>query len=316
MPMFIGAVVIAAAQACAPAVAQEFPKKQPVKIVVAANAGGGTDVMARITAEFLQRRWNQTVIVENKPGASGTIGADLVAKSPADGYTLFLTASEFPAVPAVRAVPYKFDEMTFLIRGFVVPPLMFASPKFPISSLQDLIAHMKANPEKVRYGSTGIGAIVHMGFAMIEGSAGVKGLHVPYQGVAPIFNDLLAGAIDITQAAPPFPDGLKVLGSVGSKRNPAYPDLPTLEDVGVKNASWDLWFGFIAPPNLPKALAEQLTADLGAVLKDPQAIAKYRSSLKYEPDPAALTGDAFKRQVVQENKQWKAVVERHKIVVQ
>jgi tripartite-type tricarboxylate transporter receptor subunit TctC len=316
MPMFIGAVVIAAAQACAPAVAQEFPKKQPVKIVVAANAGGGTDVMARITAEFLQRRWNQTVIVENKPGASGTIGADLVAKSPADGYTLFLTASEFPAVPAVRAVPYKFDEMTFLIRGFVVPPLMFASPKFPISSLQDLIAHMKANPEKVRYGSTGIGAIVHMGFAMIEGSAGVKGLHVPYQGVAPIFNDLLAGAIDITQAAPPFPDGLKVLGSVGSKRNPAYPDLPTLEEVGVKNASWDLWFGFIAPPNLPKALAEQLTADLGAVLKDPQAIAKYRSSLKYEPDPAALTGDAFKRQVVQENKQWKAVVERHKIVVQ
>ena len=311
------ALLTGATQFASPALAQEFPKKQPVKIVVPVPPGGGTDVLARITAEFLQRRLGQTVIVENKPGASSTIGSDLVAKSPADGYTILFTGAEFAVVPAVRGhLPYKFDEFTFLIRGFTVPPLMVASAKLPASSLQELTTQMKTHPGQIRYGTSGIGAIVHMGLAMFEGAAGVKGLHVPYQGMAPVYNDLLAGTIDISQTAPPFPEGLKVLGSVGSRRNPAYPNLPTLEEIGIKGATWDVWWGFMAPPNLPKPIADRLVAEISAVFRDPEAIAKYQASAKFVPDTELLIGDAFKKLVLEDNKKWKTVAEREKIVLQ
>jgi tripartite-type tricarboxylate transporter receptor subunit TctC len=313
----MAALMLTVASALSPTLAQEFPKRQPVKIVVPVPPGGGTDVLARITAEFLQRRLGQTVVVENKPGASSTIGADFVAKAPADGYTILFIGPEFAVVPAVRpTMPYKFDEMTYLVRGFINPPLVFASPKFGVSSLQELVTHMKANPGQVRYGSTGIGAVVHMGITMFESAAGVKGLHVPYSGIAPVYNDLLAGTIDITQAGTPFPDGLKVLGTAGSKRSPNFPNLPTLEEVGVKGANWDIWFGFLAPPNLPKPLADRLIAEITAVLKDPEAIARYHAAAKYGPAAEILIGDAFKKQTLDDHRRWKEVGEREKIVLQ
>ena len=315
--MLFCTLAIGATQGALPAMAQEFPKKQPIKVVVATNAGGTTDVLARITAEFLQRRLGQAVIVENRPGAAGTIGADYVAKSPADGYTLFLAGVEFGAVPAVRDnLPYKFDEFTYLIRPFVTAPLLVTSPKLPVSSAEDLIAHMKANPGKVRYGSTGVGAIVHLGVAMFESATGVKGVHVPYTGIAPVYTDLVAGTIDFTSGAlPPFPDALKVLAAIGTKRNPAHPDVPTLTESGIKNAGWDGWFGFLAPRNLPTPVADRLVAELGEVYKDPEAIEKF-NRVKIAPEANPLTRDEFKKQAAEENKNWKAVVEREKIVVQ
>lgn len=311
-----GALLIGAATALPAGAAEDFPKKGPIKLVVSVNAGGATDALARVTADFLSRRLGQSVVVENKAGASGTIGADYVARSPADGYTLFIAGSEFAAVPAVRKTPYKFEDMTYLVRGFTVSALMYGSPHFAVSTVPELVAYMKANPGKVRYGSTGNGAIVHLGMTMFESAAGAKGLHVPYSGIAPVYNDLLAGHIDITEGAPPFPQGLKVLGAIGSKRNPAFPNVPTLKESGLASASWDQWFGFLAPPNMPKPLAERLTAELTALLKDPQAIAKYQSIVSFEPDPAPLVGDAFRKQVIEENKSWKTVVDREKIVVE
>lgn len=312
----IGAVALATVLASAPSQAQEFPKKGPIKLVVAVPAGGGTDVAARITAEFLQRRLGQAVVVDNKPGASAAIGADYVYKSPADGYTIFLTASELPVLAAVRKnLPYKYDDFTFLVRPFLIPPLLFASPKLPINSTRELITYMKANPGKINIGNTGTGAIVHMGIAMLENAAAVKGTHIPYAGVAPIFQALLAGDVDITEASTPFPDGIKVLGTVGSKRNPLYPNLPTLEEIGVKNATWDLWYGFVAPPNLPKPIADRLISELTAVFKDPEAIARYQGAIKATPMPEPLVGEAFRRRVIEEQGSWKAVVEREKIVL-
>jgi tripartite-type tricarboxylate transporter receptor subunit TctC len=312
----MGALAAVAVLSATAAWSQEFPTRQPIKIVVAANAGGGTDVLARITAEYLQRRLGQAVIVENKPGASSTIGADYVAKSAPDGYTLYFTASEVSVIPAVRAnLPYKFDEFTYLIRVFQMPPLLLGSPKFPISNVPDLVAYMKANPGKVRYGSTGVGAIVHLGLAMFEGAAGAKGTHVPYSGIAPVYTDMLGGSIEITEAAPPFADGLKVLGTVGSKRNPAFPDVPTLEESGLKNGTWDLWFGVLAPPNLPRPIGDRLIAEISAILKDPDAIARYTAAAKVPPETNPVTGDAFKKLVVEENKNWKAIAEREKIVL-
>jgi len=301
-----------------PSVAQEFPKKQPVKIVVAFNPGGLTDVLARITAEFLQRRLGQAVVVENRAGASGAIGADYVSKAPADGYTLYLSAPEVGVLPAVRTnLTFKSDDFTYLIRAFVTPPLIVAGPKLPVTSPAELVTYMKANPGRVRYGTPGVGHLNHLGTAMFEAAAGVKGVHIPYTGAAPIYTDLVAGNVDLyIGATPPFPDAIKVLGPAGTKRHPAYPNLPTLDEIGVKNASHDAWFGFLAPAKLPKPIADRLIAELGAVFKDPEAIAKYQGASKIVPEADPLTGDAFKKQVLEENKNWKAVADREKIVVQ
>ena len=311
-----GVLLFAAMLGTSPGTAQEFPKKQPIKLVVAFNPGALTDILARITAEFLQRRLGQAVVVESKPGAAGAIALDYVAKSPADGYTLYLSAPELGVLPAVRTnLPFKSEDFTFLVRGFSMQPLMMVSPKVPVSTAQELVAYMKANPGKARYGTAGVGHISHLGTAMFEAAAGVKGTHVTYTGIAPVYQDLVAGTIDFAGGGTvPIPDGIKVLASSGTKRSPAYPDLPTLGELGIKNASWDIWFGFIAPGNLPKPIADRLIAEISAVLKDPEAIAKYQA-VKAVPEVDPMTGDAFRKQVLEESKAWKAVVDREKIVV-
>jgi tripartite-type tricarboxylate transporter receptor subunit TctC len=316
-PLWISALLVCAVQMPSPALAQDYPRKQPIRIVVPVPPGGTTDALARSTAEFLQRRMGQSVIVENKPGASSTIGADFVAKSPADGYTVLFTGAEFALVPAVRSnLPYKYDEMTYLVRTFNIPALVWASPKYAASSVQELVADMRTRPGQVRYGSTGIGAIVHLGVSTFESAMGVKALHVPYSGIGPVFNDLLAGTIDFSMGTPPFPDGIKVIGSVGTKRHPGWPNVPTLEEQGIKGATWNVWFGFLAPPNLPKPIADRLTAEITAVIKDPEAIAKFQSIARHGPEAEPLAGDAFKKQAQDDFLKWKTVVDREKIVVQ
>jgi tripartite-type tricarboxylate transporter receptor subunit TctC len=313
-----GAAALLLATTLAPlsAAAQDYPKKQPIRLVVPYNPGGGTDVLARITAEFLQRRLGQSVIVDNRAGGTGTIGANFVAKAPADGYTLlFAPASDFSVNPVVRKnLPYKLDDFTFLVRSWTSVPLVIASPKFPASTIQELVAHMKANPGKVNEGTAGVGNIVHLGMLLFDGAAGVTGVYVPYQGIAPVYQALMEGSVDISQSTPGFPDTLKVLASSGTKRSPFYPNAPTLEESGIKNASWDGWFAVVAPPNLPKPIADMLIAEISAVLKMPEAIAKFESQ-KLPPD-APLTGEAFKKQVLVEQQMWKSVVERNKIVVE
>jgi tripartite-type tricarboxylate transporter receptor subunit TctC len=314
---FVTSALLAISFGAGSASAQDYPQKQPIKFVVPATPGGGTDVMARITAEFLQRRIGQSVIVENRPGASATIGAAYVAGAQPDGYTLLFCTSDFVAVPAVRAnMPYKFDTFTYLVRGLVVHPLLFGSPKFSVSTIPELVNYMKANPGKVRYASTGVGGIIHLGMSGFQSGAGVKGVHVPYPGIAPAYTDMLAGNIEITEATPPFPAGIKVLGTVGSERNPSYPDLPTLEENGIKSGTWDLWYGLVAPPNLPKPIADWLITEVTAAMKDPEAIAKYDAAVKAKPDPNPLTGDAFQKAAVEDNKRWKAIADKEGIAIQ
>jgi len=314
----VGALLIGTTLAAFPVMAQEYPTKQPIKIVVPFNAGGLADVLARVTAEFLQRRMGQAVVVENKPGAGSAIAQDYVAKSPPDGYTLFMATPEVGTLPAVRSnLPFKSEDFTYLIRGFTVQPLFMVGPKVPVSSIPELVAYIKANPGKVRYGTPGVASIAHLSTVMFEAAAGVKGTHVTYTGIVPVYQDLLAGNIEfLAGGSAPFPEGIKVLGSVGTKRSPIYPNLPTLEESGIRSAGWDIWFGFLAPPNLPKPIADRLIAEISAVLKDPEAIAKFQAATKSAPEANPLTGDAFKKQVGDEIKVWKAVAEREKIVVQ
>jgi tripartite-type tricarboxylate transporter receptor subunit TctC len=314
----LGALAITAFMPTHAALAQDFPMREPVKIVVPVPAGGLTDAIARIAAEHLQKRLGQAVVVENRQGAGSTIGTDYVAKAAADGYTILFAGAEQAVAPAVRPdLPYKYEDMTFLLRPYTIQPLVLASPAFAPSTMPEILDYMKANPERLRYGTTGVGAIVHMGSAMLEGSAGVKGVHVPYNGIAPVYTDLLAGNIDVTFGGTvPFLDGLKVVASVGSKRHPGYPDLPTLEESGIPGASWDVWFGFLAPPELPEPIAARLTAELEAVFKDPAAIEQFVAATKSQPDAEPLKGADFKAQALAEVEAWRAIAERENIVVQ
>lgn len=310
--MALGGVLVSA-----PALAQDFPTKQPIKIVVPYPPGGSTDVLARITGEYLQRRLNQTVIVDNRIGATGSIGANSVAKAPADGYTLmFIPGGDVTAAPAVRTnLPYKYDDFTFLVQAFVATPVLIANPKLPINTFQELAAYMKANPGKLSVGTPGIGHIVHLSSLLLGGAVGSTTLTVPFPGSAPIYTAMMGGNVDVTMATPPFLDGLKVIGSVGTQRSPNYPDKPTLEEAGIKGATWDLWFGFVAPPNLPKPIADRLTSELVAIMKDPEAVARFKAAMS-APPAQLLTGDAFKKRVTEEYNSWRGVVVREKITVE
>jgi tripartite-type tricarboxylate transporter receptor subunit TctC len=175
---------------------------------------------------------------------------------------------------------------------------------------------MKANPGKTRYGSAGVGALMHLMLAQFETAAGVKGVHVPYTGAAPVYQDMLGGTLEYTIATPPNPEGLRVLASLGTKRHPMHPNAPTLEELGIKGATLDVAAGFVAPPKLPKEISDRLINELKAVFRDPEAIKKYESAAKYTPDLNAPTGEDYKKASIAEHLKWKAVVEREKIVVQ
>ena len=142
-------------------------------------------------------------------------------------------------------------------------------------------------------------------------------MHVPYAGIAPVYTDLLAGSVDVTFGGTfPFPEGLKVLGTVGTKRSPVFPDAPTLEESGVNGASWDVWFGFLAPPGLPQDIADRLNAELVAVVKDPEAIAKYKEVTKAAPEENPLVGPEFKAMAVKAVQDWTTVAKAANIVIE
>ncbi|MCP2138506.1 tripartite-type tricarboxylate transporter receptor subunit TctC [Rhizobium sp. SLBN-94] len=315
--MFKAFILIAAILAATPSVAQDFPNK-PVKIVVAFNPGGLTDLLARITADFLQKRLGQAVVVENRPGASGAVAADYVAKAKPDGYTLMVTAADLAVLPAVRAnLPYSLDNFTYLTKFWTTGTMIVVGPDSPVSSMPELIDRIKSNPGKVRYGTTGVASLNHLGTAKLLGAIDGSAVHVPYTGQGPITTDLLANVVDFyTGGSVPFPNNLKVLAPAGSVRSQAYPDLPTLQELGYENASYDAWFGVIAPPNLPEGIADKLNSELEAVFTDPEAIAKFRDAAKQEPDKLLSVGRDFKQYVLDQNKGWKEIAQQQKIEVQ
>lgn len=197
---------------------------------------------------------------------------------------------------------------------FESQPLLIGSPSLQAKTPQELVALMKASPGRVRYGTAGVGGVMHLAVVQLESSAGVKAAHVTHTGVAPVIQDMLGGNIEFAMTSPPIPDGLKVLGTFGSVRNPLYPDAPTMKEAGYDNAVLDVWFGVYGPPGMPKAVVDRLTAELQAILRDPEALARYRAA-KNVPPANPMTGEAFRASVVNAIKHWTTVVEREKITL-
>ena len=248
--------------------AQQFPAK-PVRIIVPFPPGGGADALARIMQPKLTEMWKQPVIIENKPGASGHIGADFVAGSPPDGYTMMMSStaslteknvSQFAPVTLVSASPY----------------VVVANPKVPANTIAELVDYAKRNPGKLSFGSSGTGAASHLSAELFKAMAGVDMLHVPYKGTGQAVTDLLAGQIDLlfapAQSVMPHVQAkkLKALAVTSARRSSTVPDLPPVAEGGVPGYEAIGWFGLLVPAATPAAVVEKLSADANRVLEDPE----------------------------------------------
>ena len=263
-----------------PAAAQAqagFPVK-PVTLIVPFSPGGGTDITARTVATKLTAKWGQSAIVENRPGAGGIIGADAVAKSKPDGYTLLIANVGTQAInPFLYSkLPYKYDTAFAPIALICeLPFVLMASPSFGPNSVKELVAYATADPGKVTVASSGLGGSPHLTAELFQLVTGTRLTHVPYKGGGPAMTDLMAGHVDLLFASVLEGSGfiktgkLKGLAVTHAKRSPALPDVPTLAEAGVKNGESGSWIALIAPAGTPAALVDKLAADVKAVVADP-----------------------------------------------
>ena len=291
-----GAVLLFASAA---ALAQAFPSK-PVRIVVPFPPGGGADTLARIMEPRLAAIWAQPVIVENRPGASGHIGADFVAKSAPDGTTLLMSSTaslteknvdQFAPVSLVSASPY----------------VVTANPKVAAANVRELIALAKANPGKLSFASSGTGAASHLSAELFKSMAGVELLHVPYKGTGQAVTDLLAGHVNLmfapAQTVMPYvrEGRLKALALTGSKRSETLPDLPTVAESGLPGYEAVGWFGVLAPVATPRPIVAKISADVNRVLAEREVREKM---LGLGADPAGDTPDEFARFIRDDQAKW------------
>ncbi len=269
----------AALSACI-ATAQGFPNK-PVKMVIGLPPGGGTDSNARLIASKLSESLGQSVLVDNRPGASGAIAAEFTAAAPPDGHTILIMS----ATTLTNTLLYKsrydtirdFTPITFLS---VNPYLVLIHPAVPANNLNEFIAHARANPGKLNYASSGNGGIVHLATVLLESVTDIRLLHVPYKGLAVAYGDLLAGRVQlsvssIVSALPHVKSGkLRALGVTSRTRMAMLPDMPTLNESGARGYEVSQWNGLLGPAGVPRAVVDRLHREIIAVLRQPEVVAR------------------------------------------
>jgi tripartite-type tricarboxylate transporter receptor subunit TctC len=254
--------------------AQTFPS-QPVKIIVPNPAGGTADALPRIVGDALSGLWKQAVVIENRTGAAGNVGAESFSRAAPDGYTLLSSPPTTLAInqslyKKLNYDPTKFKPITIIGSS---PNVLIVHPNLGVSRVKELIEKAKANPGGIAYGSQGIGATSHLTTALFETMAGVKFNHVPYRGTAPAMNDLLGGHIlfmfdNLSSSLPQHQSGkLKILAICTPERSPHLPDVPTMSEAALPGFVSVAWFGLVAPPETPDEIVARISSDVAAVLK-------------------------------------------------
>ena len=314
----MGCVTLGLTTYTAPANAQAFPNK-PVKLIVPFVAGGATDIVARLVAQKLSAAWGQPVVVENRGGAGGNIGADAVAKSPADGYTILVTSGSIVTVNPHMYAKMPFDAkkdlapITNLASG---PQVLVVHPAVPAKNVKELVALAKSKPGQLNFGSAGIGSQVHMAAEAFVYAAGIEAQHIPYKGEAVAFTDLAGGQVqfmvgNIAGATGHIQSGrIRALGVTSAKRSPQLPDVPTVAEAGLPGFENTGWFGFMAPAGTPKPIIDKIHADTVKVLAD-QEVKDRLTQLGMAPvgnSPADFT-----REIAVEYERWGKVVTARKI---
>ena len=304
-------IVIAAA---GPASAQSWPSR-PVKIIVAYPPGGTIDITARTLSEPLREIWGQPVVVENRGGASGTIGANAVAKSPPDGYTFLLAALPEIAIAKVTFKDLPYDPQKELAPVSLVahsPFVMVVHPDVPAKNLAEFIALAKREPGKLNYGTSGPGTTTHFVAEFFRLAAGIEITHVPYRGSGQMMVDLLGNHVQLAFDTIPTVKGhiesgkLRAIGAAMAKRSPAAPDIPTFDEQGLTGFIGGSWVGLLAPAGTPAAILAKAEADIRSVLQRGVAAELAKRGL----EPAGTTAAEFRDFIASESQRWAEVAQR------
>ena len=297
-----------------PAGAQGAYPTKPVRLVVPFPPGGTTDILARAVAQKLSETWGQQVIVDNRPGAGGNIGSELVAKSAPDGYTLLMgTVGTHAINPSLYAkMPYDHvKDFTPVILVAGVPNVLVVNPSLPVKSVSELIAYGKANPNKLNFASSGNGTSIHLSGELFRTMTGVQMTHVPYKGSSPALTDLIAGQVQLMFDNLPSSlqfikaGKLRALAVTSAERSAALPDVPTLAESGLPGFEASSWFGVLAPAGTPNDIIVKLNTAIAGWL----ATADAKEKLSAQGAIAAGGApDAFVRHIAAESNKWAKVV--------
>ena len=289
-----------------------YPTK-PVRIVVPLTAGGPTDTLARVIAQQLSEKLGQPVIIENRPGAGGNIGAESVARAVPDGYTLFMGTSGPLSINSSLYSKLSFDPATDFSPVALIasaPFVVAINPSLPAKSIKDLVAVAKSKPGQLNYGAVP-GSAAHLATELFKDMAAVDMVHVPYKGAAPATNDLVAGVLQLSFASTPGvmanvkAGKLTALAVTSPKRQAELPDIPTLAESGLPGYEASVWYGIVAPAKTPRAVIVRLNMEINKILQDPETREKL---MKNDFQPTGSTPEAFEAYIKAETVKWAKVV--------
>jgi tripartite-type tricarboxylate transporter receptor subunit TctC len=299
------------------AIAQQDPAasypNRPIKVIVSVPAGGGVDTVTRIVTEKLRQKWGQPIVIENRGGAGGNLAAEFLSGADPDGYTLM--ASQ-PAPLTTNFLLHKkmnFDPTAIVPVAVMsrIPNVLLVRKDFPAKTGQEFLAYARANPGKLNFASQGVGTTSHLTAELFETLAGVKLVHIPYKGTAPALNDLVAGHVDfifmqLESALPHHAGGrARILAATTKQRIAALPDIPTLDEIGVKGCESDTWNAISAPPKTPAAIVEKLNAAINEALKSPDVVEHFR---RLHLEPGSGSPAEFAQFVKDETLRWGNVI--------
>lgn len=307
-----GVVLAIGCLASTGALAQQYPAK-PVRIVAPFSPGGGTDFIARFIAQKLTERLGQSVIVDNRPGAGGNLGAELAVKSPPDGYTLLLVAGSYTVNPSLYKLSFdSANDITPIIQLSQGPFVVAVHPSVPVKSLQELIDYARRNPDKLAYGTSGSGSVTHLATELFLDMAKIKMVHVPYKGTGPALNDAIAGTVQVlfgsvaTTLQHIKSGRLRGLAVTTAKRISAAPELPTVAEAGVPGYEVVLWHGLVGPKGIPRPVVDRLNSEIGQALK----VKETGEHLAADGvSPAGGTPEQFHALIKSDIERWRKVVQ-------
>jgi tripartite-type tricarboxylate transporter receptor subunit TctC len=300
-----------------PALAEGWPTR-PVHLVVPFVAGGSTDVVARIVGDQLSRTWGQQVVIDNKPGAGSNLGAELVANSAPDGYTMFIgTSSLATSRNLYRSLRYALSDLAPVTLVSTFPLLLLAPNSSPAKSLAEFIAFAKQNKGKVTFASPGVGTVPHLTGELLKQMTGIEMTHVPYRGDAPALTDTMAGRVDLQIGGSALLEQVKSgqlrgLAVTTARRSEAAPELPTVAEAGVPGFDVTAWFAFFVPARTPAAIITKMQTDTVSALRDPAVKAKLAQIAMV---PAGTTADELGTFLASEVTKWGAVIKSAHITI-
>ena len=315
IPLKTKKYIISATLCIAPALAfaaQGYPQR-PVRIVVPVSAGGGVDSLARIVAQHFNAVWGQPFIVDNRPGAGGSLGAEIVSRATPDGYTLMVTSSSFVTNAAIRHVRYDpvrdFQPITKLTTN---PYIIVVTPSLPVKSVSDLVALAKAKPDGISYASSGTGGVLHLGAELLAVLTNTRMLHVPYKGVADGYPAVMSGQVNWMLGSPISAQPLMKAGRLrgiavtGPTRIKALPDLPAIGE-SVPGYEVSAWFGLVAPAHVPARIIEQLYKEAAKAVTEPELARRMEAG---GTETVGNTPQEFTQQVKAEYEKWRGLVKK------